>query len=146
MAMTAIMLSGYVATAPQVAYAQGETPEYEEVLPTGSSITLDMEWSPGGQFLAIVTIDGILIYNRELDSYTLLGDLRTNQLTWSPDGKWLAVHQGGIALLDTSDWHVATTLQGYTSQITAFAWSPDSTQIATGESDGTVKYETLPLV
>lgn len=53
---------------------------------------------------------------------------------WSPDGSLLAVAtESGIRIF-TSSLQFVTELQGHLSAVTAVAWSPDGTQLASGAS------------
>lgn len=60
-------------------------------------------------------------------------NLRTYQLTWSPDGQLLAAaNDNGVLILD-QNLTTVTNLQGHNENKTiSIAWSPDGSQLATG--------------
>lgn len=70
---------------------------------------------------------------------------------FSPDGKWLAV---GAELVDTSTWKVVGMLDERVSEdkpdsknhwgYTSIAFSPDSTKVALGDQDGSLRILAVP--
>jgi WD40 repeat protein/tRNA A-37 threonylcarbamoyl transferase component Bud32 len=71
---------------------------------------------------------------------TGIRDIRA--LTWSPDGRYLAV--GGdapptIGLWDMQTGKKAASLTGHASGISSLTWSQDSRRLASGSKDGNVK-------
>ncbi|MCX8565315.1 MAG: WD40 repeat [Glomeribacter sp. 1016415] len=64
-----------------------------------------------------------------------------NSCAYSPDGKTFAagLTSGGISVYTISDWQKIWTLRGHRYQVNNIAYSPDSTQIATGSDDKTVR-------
>lgn len=72
-------------------------------------------------------------------------------IEFSPDGKWLAV---GAELVDTSTWKVVAMLDDRVSEkkpnsknhwgYTSIAFSPDSTKVALGDQDGSLRILQIP--
>lgn len=60
--------------------------------------------------------------------------------TWSPEGCQVAAISGStVRVWDPTTGQVLTTLTGHTDTVTAIAWSPDSTRIATTSRDRTAR-------
>lgn len=79
-------------------------------------------------------------------------------MSWSPDNAWLATGGNASSLAYVTDERIATLvttteadgyvllddvhaqyLHGFTTQVTATAWSADSGQLALGDDDGTLR-------
>ncbi|MFT9665943.1 eIF2A-related protein [Streptomyces rhizosphaericola] len=63
------------------------------------------------------------------------------RLLWCPEGRWLAVSDGGSAvhLWDTSTGTAAPPLTGHTGTVRGMAWSPDGVHVATVDSAGLLR-------
>jgi WD40 repeat protein len=108
-----------------------------EILSRNRRLTSDvnefsLDWSPDSKNIAyFLNNDSISIYN--LISFTeIILNLPSYSrvLSWSPNGKYLAVCSSELLLYDTSNWKV---IKKYTSgnllQVRSIGWSPDSKNI-----------------
>jgi WD40 repeat protein len=59
--------------------------------------------------------------------------------SWSPDGKWIAVCQQENILLYTEDLKTKISLKGHSKFINSISWKPDSTLLASGSDDETIR-------
>jgi WD40 repeat protein len=65
---------------------------------------------------------------------------KPTRLAFSPDGRLLAVPRGErVRLLDVERWSEVAVLQGHAGQVTAAAFSPDGSLVATASEDGTAR-------
>lgn len=64
-----------------------------------------------------------------------------NVTDWSPNGELIAIGftDGTIGILNASNGQLLQTLTGHTMRVTAVAFSPDGTSLATGSLDGTIR-------
>lgn len=63
-----------------------------------------------------------------------------DSFVWSPDGRWLAAARGAEALIyDAATGRLRFTLVGHIAEVRALDWTADSTRLATGSEDGTVR-------
>jgi WD40 repeat protein len=101
-------------------------------------------WSPDGKYVAAGSIEPsttLHIWNVTTGN-TILSNASGDvvDLAWAPDGKSLAVGVGGILqnniitgsrvdIYDTTQWQIEARIP-YTAFVTAFAWSPNSMQLA----------------
>jgi WD40 repeat protein len=97
-----------------------------------------MAWSPDGRTLATAGTDG-KVQLWEASSLSRVVDVRVSGvsgLTWCADSSRLAVlsRDRTVRLLDPRSGR-ANTLRGKGTGITAMAWSPDGTELATAEDD-----------
>jgi WD40 repeat protein len=61
-------------------------------------------------------------------------------VSWSPDGRYVAVSSMNTARVwDATTGALHHTLVGHTDLVLSLAWSPDSSRLVTGSSDGTAK-------
>lgn len=69
-----------------------------------------------------------------LDDYAI-------DLSWSPDGCWLAAASaaGPLSILEAVSGAVRHTLPGHAEGTNALAWSPDGALVASGGQDGAVR-------
>ncbi|MFE7033132.1 NB-ARC domain-containing protein [Streptomyces sp. NPDC057621] len=63
------------------------------------------------------------------------------RLLWCPEGRWLAVSDGGgtVHLWDTSTGAAARPLTGHTGAVEAMSWSPDGVHVATVDGAGLLR-------
>ncbi|ONH59074.1 hypothetical protein CcI49_18180 [Frankia sp. CcI49] len=129
----------------------------------GSAIHWDLAGRPGGRapltghraavWGLSVSPDGRLLATSSDDGTVMLWDVRggggravfhgsgqTQALAFTPDGRWLAVGQGGaVALWEVAGDHTVRAVPtGTTAGTTALAVSPDGRWLAAGTSDRTV--------
>ncbi|WWD18757.1 hypothetical protein CI109_103212 [Kwoniella shandongensis] len=66
-----------------------------------------------------------------------IGKSKVNSMTYSPDGRFLAVvsEDGCLRLVDVAEEQVTDTFAGYFGSLTCIAWSPDSRFVAVGGQD-----------
>jgi len=111
-------------------------------------VVASLDFSPGGDLLAVAGFHEVLLY--ETAGMTLSGRLiglseRIQSVSFSPDGRWLAVGGGDPARLgELQVWDIAKrklTISAPTSYDTLYgvSWSPDSKLIAFGCADNTVR-------
>ena len=68
-----------------------------------------------------------------------------NCLVFSPSGRRIAVGDGGDArLVDIRENDVVASVRGHTSDITAIAFSPGESRLATGDADGVIRIWNIP--
>jgi WD40 repeat protein/DNA-binding SARP family transcriptional activator/class 3 adenylate cyclase len=61
-------------------------------------------------------------------------------VSWSPDGRYVAAgSEGATRVWDAETATLRHTLLGQTGFVLSVAWSPDSSRLVTGDSDGTAK-------
>jgi WD40 repeat protein len=108
----------------------------------------DAAFSPDGNTIALVDLSNIRL--RKTSDKKLIAllesDLPIFDITFSPDGHWLAAAQDldSVTLWDLShaDNPVATVLQLPNSNLEAFSWrvvfSPNSEMLASGDSNGSI--------
>jgi WD40 repeat protein/DNA-binding SARP family transcriptional activator/class 3 adenylate cyclase len=61
-------------------------------------------------------------------------------VSWSPDGRFVAVSsQGNAQIWEAETGRLRYTLVGHTGFVFSVAWSPDSSRLVTGGSDGTAR-------
>ena len=105
--------------------------------------------------LAVFSPDGREVYTGGEDQRVICFDAQTGARRWelrlqdfpqalevSPDGKLLVVgqrSQPGVLLYSTADGHLQARLVGHTLGVFAIAFSPDSSLLATGGGDTTVR-------
>jgi eukaryotic-like serine/threonine-protein kinase len=107
---------------------------------------LGMAFSRDGNLLAIGTRQGeVTLWNLHDFSHETLrkstGDI-ARSVALSADGRWLEV---GMQTQDVEVWNVperrqVESFRGHTAEITAVAYSPDSTQLASCAEDGTIRF------
>ena len=103
-------------------------------------------WSPaGGQLAALDCVSSVLLWDVRDKTllHTLKGDnirIAPTKLSFSPDGRLLAVPRGErVRLLDVARWSEVAELHGHAGQVTAAAFSPDGSLVATASEDGTAR-------
>ncbi len=102
-----------------------------------------MSWSPDGQRLAVMTLQGAFIYDHDLNLERTFeaptADFHSpslNKPIWSPDGVWMVLPQRtsievakqlqgswSFANSQTGEIRLFSSLSGYTREL---VWSPDS--------------------
>ena len=78
-------------------------------------------------------------WNLPEDAKARLGKGHIDEIQYSPDGKFLAVASGiGIWLYDVTVHQEATLITADTSQVFHLAFSPDGSNLASGNADGNI--------
>jgi WD40 repeat protein len=110
------------------------TPRWSEA---GHGVVWNARWSPDGTRIAAAGGDGTASIYDATSGEVLLRELLPRSgafhgLSWHPDGRWLAVggSDGRIYVYDTRDGVLHDTLEGHADVVTAVAWSPDGTRLA----------------
>ena len=125
--------------------------EFWELIKTSiplDTITLNMEWSPNNQSIAIGSLDpNVYIWDFISSDFIILGThdgIHVRGVSWSPDGKYLATGASDdtIIIWDVEKrqefirWHVMPTNDDLNGKmINSIEWSPDGTVIATSGWD-----------
>ncbi len=100
-----------------------------------------VQWSPSGDAIAVGTEgDGLKVYDAEtLDvvfDFTD-GSATVHAVEWSPSGAKLAAGIGNeIYVWQTSNYQLLYTLTGHTNPVESLAWSPDETELVSGNLGG----------
>lgn len=110
---------------------------------------LDSSSGSSTQTLSIWNInDGRLVFTIEnLGNHKIISPAPlyysslANVTDWSPNGELIAIGftDGTIGILNASNGQLLQTLTGHTMRVTAVAFSPDGTSLATGSLDGTIR-------
>lgn len=108
----------------------------------GEGAVNQIVWSPDGKTLAAAGTLGVWLYDTSAwDTSPLLlmqsADIGAErQVTFSADGTLLAASDGAaIHIWDTSTWGLTLILEGHTNTVTALAFSPDSSTLASSSGD-----------
>lgn len=110
-----------------------------------SSFMTSLKFSPDGKLLAVGTAKGGLVF--DMASQQQVATFAENTplfgLAWSPDSKLVvgvpgAMANGKLVIWDVTANAEASLLSGKLAGQTAFAFSPDGTQAASGGSSGAV--------
>ena len=108
-----------------------------------------MAWSPGGQYIASASHDGVVQLWHVSTGEILLSYSdnagAVKALAWSPDGRYIAsavktvqVWDTQVSTRDTSRTPIFT-YQGHSAWVNALAWAPDGRSIASASDDQTVQ-------
>ncbi len=104
-------------------------------------------FSPDGSRLAVGTYGRVTIWDLKAVQPTTLTNVlaAVNDLKFSPDGSALAVAggqpsaRGDLRLFSSKDWKLVHTLGGHADVVSAVAFSPDGSKLASASFDKTVK-------
>jgi WD40 repeat protein len=113
-------------------------PAVRESLRIGRGAVQQVEWHPDGSAILVDTILGAWLYTPDLKDITHLEGARLG--TFKPDG-WLLAgvdDQNRITLWETKTWQLVTAFSGHSADVTALAWSPDGTWLASADRSGLV--------
>lgn len=136
-----IATAAYGGVAYLTAAAAGPT---DHVALKGSSLVLG--WQPQGRYLACGNQDArvLFVLVETGDTLQMWGfPAKVLALSWSEDGRWLATASGsGVILWDASGegpkGRTPTVLEGHFGFVTAVAWQPQGSVLASGGADGQV--------
>ena len=110
----------------------------------GKGNMVEIQYSPDGKFLAVVSGIGIWLYDVNVHQEASLLTEHTSVitcLTFSPDGRTLASGSSdGIIILWDRSARTQKTLIGHTHWISSLAFSPDGKMIASDGCDGTIRF------
>lgn len=90
---------------------------------------------------SLLLLSIFLLYNGNIKAQPLtnFGDSQVVQPAWSPDGTMIAVAQNTYILILSADTLLPViSLKGHNANVSAIAWSPNMTRLATGSSDKTI--------
>ncbi len=105
-----------------------------------------LDWSPNGTYLAASRLndsnDSMMVWNMEHREVVFSYNKPFYQVSFSPDGKYLAAAGGinkNLTVFDAHNW--SAIYENYTDQkgTVSVSWSPDGRYLASGGEDGTVK-------
>jgi len=102
---------------------------------------------PQGDLLAVGNFEGIVrlwdINTKAEFAQFKVGQGSVRDVTFSPDGKWLAASTRefplGVQIWDVAERKMVQQLQGHTQEVYAVAFSPDGKRLASGSTDGTAR-------
>ncbi|RKU27976.1 hypothetical protein C6497_10400 [Candidatus Poribacteria bacterium] len=103
----------------------------------------EIEYSPDGTLLAVVSSIGIWLYDahtgQELD-LLIRHSVQVQSVAFSPDGKTLvsANSDSTIHLWDTQTHTLRTTFKGHTKSVLSVVFSSDGKTLASGSKDNTI--------
>lgn len=107
----------------------------------GGESVYGFAWSADGRRLACVSARGRLLL-WDVTERRLLRELELGQglnLSFSPDGAWLAIGVGGgVALLDAETLAPSGEPHSYGEAVRAMTWSPDGKVLAVGGKGGKI--------
>ena len=111
---------------------------------TGPRDVLAGDVSPDGELVAFAHQDGtVSLWSGATGvQVRLVGHHagKASQVTFSPDGRWLASSgDDGTVLLTSVTGAAQRSLLGHTGAVAGLAFSPDSTLVASGDADGEVR-------
>jgi|GEM_PF-858364 eukaryotic-like serine/threonine-protein kinase len=116
--------------------SQGKFETFADISSWGA--VRNIVWSPDSRLLAIATAGQIWVKNVDSGGVLYENALWVTDLTWSPDGDFLAVAGETITLLDTTEWIVLGTLVGDTGRVNAITFTPDGGRLLSGGVDGSL--------
>jgi WD40 repeat protein/DNA-binding SARP family transcriptional activator/class 3 adenylate cyclase len=107
---------------------------------------LDTALSPDGERLAVVgsrrgeEVGAVFDVETGEETFRLSGPLSAPAVSWSPDGRYIAASSDDATRVwDAETGKLRHALRGHTGLVLSVAWSPDSSRLVTGGSDGTAR-------
>jgi len=129
-----------------LAYASGDavflmgqdTVPEQPLLQASEGTIFALDWSPGGDRIAISCENGTAIYDVATSQRILPVkgvSARVSSCSWSPDGQRLALGTAGgeILIINPVTGRVLLTLQRHRSRVLHLSWSPDSKRLLSGD-------------
>jgi WD40 repeat protein len=118
---------------------------------TGFYFVSALAWSPDGSRIALAGSrthgpDQVQVWDIRTGQmlWKAVMQARVRAVAWSGNGKWLAVaNEIAVQLRDPGTGQVLQSYSGYTGVVTSISWSPDSTYLASSESGGTVRLQSV---
>lgn len=103
---------------------------------------IKLEWSPGGNHLAIAGLDNVLrIFDgEEISDLKGHSDIVTD-VDWSPDGNFFASSsewEPNVIIWRTSNLNKVQTITNHVYWVSNVEWSPDGKYLATADASGTI--------
>jgi WD40 repeat protein len=110
---------------------------------------IDTALSPDGRHVAVAKLyeeDVVFDVTTGQEAFKLAGPnccahpLPPQGVSWSPDGRHIAgTSEGAVRVWDAETGTLQHALLGHSGSVFAVAWSPDSSRLVSGGSDGTAK-------
>jgi WD40 repeat protein len=117
-------------------------------VPESTGQDLSIAWSPDSSKLAALRNYGSLLILDVADRPRVLAKLehglpradnrRFRTVAWSPDGRQIACSRGSSQVMIWRNGNLQPPLEANHVEVTALAWSHDSTRLASGDNYGTL--------